>query len=191
MMKAERLDAISSHKAYSTSRLNSQNPLEQPRLDADAANFRLTIITSFLLGATMISLSLDVSIIRQSAATGLMGTIEWLLAVSIALMLFSTLIMLFMSYVTLVTMYLAPLTQNEKFRIIARVRNYVGLSSVLIITSFGSTFLVSLGLSSPWSWLLGGIGYGSGILWALLRGYYLAKFWGSRPQQPRADPTRA
>ncbi|TLX96686.1 MAG: hypothetical protein E6K96_05445 [Thaumarchaeota archaeon] len=139
--------------------------MEQPRLDADAANFRLTIITSFLLGATM--LSLDVSIIRQSAATGLMGTAEWLLAVSIALMLFSTLIMLFMSYVTLVTMYLAPFTQNEKFRMIARVRNYVGLSSVLIITSFGSTFLVSLGLSSPWSWLLGGIGYGSGILWAL------------------------
>ena len=183
MMKAERLDAISSDKAYSTSGLRSPNPLEQPRLDADAANFRLTIITSFLLGATMISLSLDVSIIRQSAATGLMGTTEWLLAVSIALMLFSTLIMLFMSYVTLVTMYLAPFTQNEKFRMIARVRNYVGLSSVLIITSFGSSFLVSLGLSSPWSWLLGGIGYGTGILWALLRGYYLAKFWGSRPQQ--------
>src|SRR2546427_2939078 len=53
------------------------NPLEPPRLDADAANFRLTIITSFLLGATMISLSLNVSIIRQSAATGLMGTTEW------------------------------------------------------------------------------------------------------------------
>ena len=155
-------------------------------MDPDAANFRLTIITSFLLGATMISLSLDVSIIRQSAATGLMGTAEWLLAVSIALMLFSTLIMLFMSYVTLVTMYLAPFAQDVKFRMIARVRNYVGLSSVLIITSFGSTFLVSLGLSSPWSWLLGGIGYGSGILWALLRGYYLARFWGSRPQQSQS-----
>jgi len=80
-------------------------------------------------------------------------------------------------------MYLAPFTQNEKFRMIARVRNHAGLSSVLIIASFGSTFLVSLGLSSPWSWLLGGIGYGSGILWALLRGYYPAKFWGSKPQQ--------
>src|SRR5437870_8420217 len=178
----ERMDATSSHKAYGTSGLRSPNPLEQPRLDADAANFRLTIITSFLLGATMISLSLDVSIIRQSAATGLMGTTEWLLAVSIALMLFSTLIMLFMSYVTLVTMYLAPFTQNEKFRMIARVRNYVGLSSVLLVISCGLCFLVLLGLSSLWSWLLGGIGYGSGILWALLRGYYLAKFWGSKPQ---------
>jgi len=176
------MDATSSHKAYGTSGPRSPNLLEQPRLDADAANFRLTIITSFLLGATMISLSLDVSIIRQSAATGLMGIAEWLLAVSIALMLFSTLIMLFMSYVTPVTMYLAPFTQNEKFRMIARVRNYVGPLSVLIITSLASTFLVSLGLSSPWSWLLGGIGYGSGILWALLRGYYLAKFWGSKPQ---------
>src|SRR2546427_11542859 len=91
-----------------------------------------------------------------------------------------------MSYVTLVTMYLAPFTQNEKFRRIARVRNYVGLSSVLIITSFGSSFLVSLGLFSPWSWLLGGIGYGSVILWALLRSYYLAKFWGCRPQQSQS-----
>jgi len=89
------------------------------------------------------------------------------LAVSVALMLFSTLIMLFMSYVTLVAMYLAPFTQNEKFRMIARVRNYVGLSSILIITSFGSTFLVSLGLSSPSSLLLGGIGYGSGICLAV------------------------
>ena len=57
MMKAERLDAISSDKAYSTSGLRSPNPLEQPRLDAEAANFRLKIITSFLLGATMTSLS--------------------------------------------------------------------------------------------------------------------------------------
>ncbi len=87
--------------------------MEQPRLDVDAANFRLTIITSFLLGAPMISLSLDVSIIRQSAATGLMGTPEWLLAVSIALMLFTTLIMLFMSYVILVTMYLTVFNQSE------------------------------------------------------------------------------
>ena len=107
------MDAISSHTAYSTSGLCSPNPLEQPRLDADAANFRLTIVTSLLLGAAMISLSLDVSVIRQSAASGLMGTTEWLLSVSIALVLFSMLIMLFMSYMTLVTMYLAPFTQSE------------------------------------------------------------------------------
>lgn len=160
--------------------------MEQQKIDFDAANFRLTIITSFLLGATMISLSLDVSTIRQSATSGVMGTAEWLLAVSIALMLFSTLILLFMSYVTLVTMYLDALTPGEKSRIITRVRNLVGLSSVLILTSFGSTFLVALGPSSPWSWLFGGIGYGSGISWALLRGYYLSRFWRSRSQQSQS-----
>jgi len=152
-------------------------------VDPDQANFRLTIITSFLLGATMISLSLDVSIIRQSAASAAMGTLEWLLALSIALMLFSSLIMLFMSYVILTTTYLAASALNDKLRRIAQVRNLVGLSSVLILTSFGSTFLVSLGLSSPWSWTLGGIGYGGGLLWALLRGYYLKRFWGSKQQR--------
>ena len=170
------------HNAYTITWLSLPILLEDPRLDADAANFRLTIITSFLLGATMISLSLDVSIIRQVAEAG-PSTIEWLLISSIPLMLFSTLVMLFGSYVILVTMYLAVLTQSEKLRRLARVRNLVGLSSVLILTSFGSTFLVSLGLSSPWSWLFGGIGYGSGILWALLRGYYLTRFWRSKQGQ--------
>jgi hypothetical protein len=151
----------------------------EPRLDLDAANFRLTIITSFLLGATMVSLSLDVSIIRQAAMAPTMGIVEWLLTVSIALMLFSTLIMLFLSYVTLVTMYLAIFTQDEKLRVVHRARNLVGAASILIVTSYGSTFLVSLGLTSPWSWLLGGIGYGSGLLWALLRGYTLSRFWRS------------
>jgi hypothetical protein len=133
----------------------------------------------------MISLSLDISIIKQSAATGIMGTTEWLLAVSIALTLFSSLIMLFMSYVILATMPLALFTLSEKLRKIAKVRFFLGLSSILILTSFGSTFLVSLGLSSPWSWVLGGIGYGSGILWALLRGYYLTKF--VNPKRPQSQ----
>ncbi len=160
--------------------------MEQPRLDIDSANFRVTIITSFLLGATMIDLSLNVSIIRQSVASGLMGTIEWLLAVSIALMLFAALIMLFMSYVILATMYLVPLTVNEKLMRVGWARTLLGISSILIPASFGSTFLVSLGLSSPWSWLLGGIGYGSGILWALLRGYYQIRF--VRPKKPTSQP---
>ena len=120
-------------------------------MDIDAASFRLTILTSFLLGATMITLSLNVSIIKQSLVSGLMGTTEWLLAVSIALMLFSTLIMLFMSYVILATIPLAFFTLSEKLGRIAKVRFFIGLASVLILTSFGSTFLVSLGLSSPWS----------------------------------------
>jgi hypothetical protein len=140
------------------------------------------MINSFLLAATIISLSLNVSIIKQSVATGLWGTTEWLLTVSIALLLFSSLIMLFMSYVILATMYLTPLMQSEKLARVSWARTLLGISSILIPMSFGSTFLVSLGLSSPWSWLLGGIGYGSGILWALLRGYYQIKF--VRPKKP-------
>ncbi len=159
--------------------------IDQPRIDVDSANFRTTIITSFLLGATMIDLSLNISIIKQSAASGLMGTGEWLLAVSVALMLFSILIMLFMCYVILATMYLAPLPLGEKVRRVGWARTLLGTSSFLILTSFGSTFLVAFGISSPWSWVFGGIGYGSGIVWAVLRGYYQIKFvrrWQPRPQ---------
>jgi hypothetical protein len=144
------------------------------------------MINSFLLAATIISLSLNVSIIKQSATTGLMGTAEWLLAVSIALFLFSSLIMLFMSYVILATMYLTPLTQSEKLERVGWARTLLGVASILIPTSFGSTFLVSLGRSSPWSWLLGGIGYGSGIFWALLRGYYQIKF-----VRPKKQPSQS
>ena len=157
--------------------------MEQPSSQIDAANFRLMIITSFLVAATMILLSLNVSIIKQSATAGHMGLIEWLLAGSIALMLLPSLIMLLMSAVILVAMYLAVYTQEEKVRIVARARTLLGLASVLIPTSFGSTFLVSLGLDSPGSWFFGGVGYGSGIFWAALRGYYLTRF--VHPKQRR------
>jgi len=155
---------------------------DQPKIDVDAANFRATIITSFLLGATMINLSLNVSIIKQSAAVGTMGTTEWLLAVSVALMLFATMIMLFLSYVILQTMYLAALPLDLKLRRVGWVRTLLGISSFFIPTSYGSTFLVSFGLSSQWSWVFGGIGYGSGIVWAALRGYYQLRV--VRPKQP-------
>ncbi|MBI3859083.1 MAG: hypothetical protein HY296_02425 [Thaumarchaeota archaeon] len=158
---------------------------DQPRIDVDAANFRATIITSFLLGATMINLSLNVSIVKQSLAAGLMGTTEWLLAVSAALMLFTTMIMLFFSYVILQTMYLAALPLGEKLRRVGWVRTLLGISSFLIPTSYGSTFLVSFGLSSPWSWVFGGIGYGSGIVWAVLRGYYQLKVVRPRSPEPQ------
>jgi hypothetical protein len=82
------------------------------------------MINSFLLAATIISLSLNVSIIKQSVATGLWGTTEWLLTVSIALLLFSSLIMLFMSYVILATMYLTPLTQSEKLARVGWIRQW-------------------------------------------------------------------
>jgi hypothetical protein len=124
----------------------------------------------------MILLSLNASIIKQSASAGALGVVEWLLALSVALMLFSAMIMLFMSYVILQTMYLVPFTSSEKLKRIGWARTLLGTASVLIPTSFGSTFLVSLGLSNPWSWVFGAVGYGSGIIWALLRGYYLRKF---------------
>src|SRR6267143_1064848 len=158
---------------------------DQPRIDVDSANFRTTIITSFILGATMVDLSLNISIIKQSAASGLLGTGEWLLAVSVALMLFSIMIMLFLSYVILATMYLVALPLAEKVRRVSWARTLLGTSSFLILTSFGSTLLVAFGLSSPWSWVFGAIGYGSGIVWAVLRGYYQIKFvrrWQERPQ---------
>jgi len=158
--------------------------LEQPRIDVEAASFRLTIVTSFLLGATMVTLSLNVPIIKQ-AVSGAPGIAEGLLSVSIALMLFATLVMLFLSYVILVTMPLTLFTMAEKLSRIASVRIFVGLASVLIMLSYGSSFLVSLGLGSPWAWLLGGIGYGSGILWATLRGYYLRGF--VNPKRPQSQ----
>jgi hypothetical protein len=83
----------------------------------------------------------------------------------------------------LVTMYLAVHTQDEKVKIVGRARTLLGLTSILIPTSFGSTFLVSLGLDSPGAWFFGGVGYGSGILWAVLRGYYLTRF--VHPKQRR------
>ena len=153
-----------------------QVSLEQPKLDVDAANFRLMIITSFLVGATMILLSSNISLIRASAASSSNGLGEDLLIVSIALLLFSSLIMLFMSSIILVTMYLGLFTFQEKLERIAKARTLLGLSSILIPASFGSMFLVSLGLSSPLSWVLGAIGYGAGIVQALLRKYYLGRY---------------
>jgi hypothetical protein len=165
--------------------------VERLRPDVDAANFRLMIITSFLVAATMILLSLNVSVIRQSALGGQMGTAEWLLAASIVLFLFPSLVMLLMASVVLVSMYLAVFSYEEKTRIVGRARTLLGLASILIPTSFGSTFLVSLGLSSPWTWLFGAIGYGSGVSWALFRGFYLTRFVhpGQRKaqQQPKAQ----
>jgi len=159
--------------------------VEQPRIDVNAATLRLMIITSFLAGSTTVLLTLNVNIIRQSVTAGQPGLAEWLLAASILLMLLASLIMMFMSSVMLGTMYLAPFTQAEQLRIVAKARSFLGLSSTLILTSFGSTFLVSFGLNSAGGWFLGSIGYGSGLFWALLRGYYLTKF--VHPRQPKSD----
>lgn len=150
--------------------------MEQPRPDVEAAAFRLTIITSFLLGATMVTLSLNISILKQTLAAGALDTTQWLLAVSVALMLFSTLVMLFVCYVILASMPLAMLAFEQRLRRVDFVRMLVGSAAFLIIASYGSTFLVSLGLTSPWSWGLAAIAYGSGVLWLIIRWYYLARF---------------
>src|SRR5262245_60201701 len=109
----------------------------------------MMIITSFLLGATMILLSLNVSILKQTASSGLMGPVEWVLGASIVLTLVSSLIMLFMSSLMLVTMDLGSFNYDEKLRVIARARTFLGLTSFLTLASFGSTFIVGLGASSP------------------------------------------
>ncbi len=150
--------------------------MEPARVDVDAANFRLMIITSFLVGATMILLSSNVSLIRQSILSESGGLAEQALILSIAFLLLSSLLMLFLCAIILVTMYVAPFTTEEKLSTIALARTLLGLSSILIPASFGSMFLVSLGLTSLLSWVLGAMGYASGVLQALLRGYYLKRF---------------
>src|SRR6266540_859455 len=104
--------------------------IERQRIDVDSANLRLMIITSFLVGATMILLSSNISLIRQSPTSGSAGLVEGLLIVSIALLLFSSLIMLFTSAIILVTMYLGLFTFEEKLGRIAMARTLLGLSSI-------------------------------------------------------------
>jgi len=164
---------------------------EQPKIDPEAATLRMMIISSFLVSSTMVLLALNVNIIRQSALAGQLDFTGWLIAASIPLMLLAILVMLFMSAVMLVTMYLVPMTLAEKLRVVGRARTFFGLSSILILTSFGSTFLVSFGLESPWSWSLGAMGYGSGLIWALLRGYYLAKVLRPKQAQRRDEPSHS
>ena len=150
--------------------------LEQPKLNLDAVALRLMIITSFLLGATMILLSLSVSTLKQSAAAGLMGQVEWILAVTIALTLIPSMMMLFTCSLYLVSMDLVPFSQVGKLGAISRVRKFLGLTSTLILASFGSIFLVSLGTSSIWSWVLGGIAYTGSLIWVFMRFYYFSRF---------------
>jgi len=75
-----------------------------------------------------------------------------------------------------VTMDLTIFSHEEKLGVIRRVRALLGVTSFLILASFGSTFILSLGLSSPEAWVLGAVGYGGAISWGAIRGYYLARF---------------
>ncbi len=60
--------------------------------------------------------------------------------------------------------------------IAGRERTLLGLASVLIPTSFGSIFLLNLGLHTLGFWLFGGVGYNSELFWTALRGYDLTRF---------------
>jgi hypothetical protein len=148
----------------------------------DMVGLRLMIITSFLLGATMILLSLSVSTISQSAALGSMGPLEWGLDVSIALTLIPSLITLSASGMMLVTMDLGPFVLAGKLRVVAQVRTFVALALTLILASFGSIFLASLGTESPWSWVFAAIGYAGSVAWLVVRGYYISRFVYSKKE---------
>ncbi len=59
------------------------------------------------------------------------------------------------------SMYLVTYPKLKKEALIAKSSTLLGLSSVLILGSLGSTFLVGLGPSTPGGWLFGSVGYGA------------------------------
>jgi hypothetical protein len=150
--------------------------LEPSRADAEAVAFRLTITNAFLLSATMITLSLNISLIKQAFVAGALGTPQWLLVVSTALMMFSALLLFFLNFVILVNTPLAQVGLDEVLRRIDTARLYVATSGFLLLASYGFLFLVTFGLSSPWSWVLSAIAYISAILFVVIRRSYLSKF---------------
>jgi hypothetical protein len=158
--------------------------LEQVRPNTDTVALRMMIITSFLLGATMLLLSLNVATIKQSSSGGPPGPADWALSIIVVSSLISSLIMLFMSALILVTMDLGTFTLADKLRAIARVRTFLGVTSFLILASFGSTFILSLGVESPVAWVLGAMGYGGAIFWGILRNYYMSRIAAPKRQEP-------
>lgn len=160
--------------------------MEPSRGDAEQVAFRLTLTNAFLLSATMITLSVNVSLIKQAFVAGVLGTSQWLLVVSIILMMFSALILLFMGFVILVNTPLARVDLHEVLRRIDMVRLFLAVSGFMLLASYGSVFLISFGLTSPWSWVLGGIAYASAVLFLILRSYYLSRFATRR--LPSATP---
>jgi hypothetical protein len=150
--------------------------LEHSRADAEAVAFRLTLTNAFLLSATMITLSLNTSLIKQAFVAGTLSTPQWLLVTSIILMMFSALILLFLCFVILVNTPLAKIDLDEVLRRIDTGRLYVATSAFMLLASYGSLFLISFGLSSARSWVLSAIAYGSAIVFVVLRRHYLSKF---------------
>jgi hypothetical protein len=150
--------------------------LEPSRADAEQVAFRLTLTNAFLLSATMITLSLNISLIKQAFVAGILGTPQWLLATLIVLMMFSALILFFLVFVILVNTPLAQVDLHEILRRLDNARLFIAVSAFMLLASYGFIFLISFGLSSPWSWVLSGIAYVGAIMFIVLRGYYLSKF---------------
>jgi hypothetical protein len=150
--------------------------LEPSRADAEAVAFRLTLTNAFLLSATMITLSLNISLIKQAFVAGALGTSQWLLVVSIVLMMFSALVLFFLNFVILVNTPLAQVGLDEVLRRIDMARLFVATSGSLLLASYGFLFLISFGLSSPWSWFLSAIAFVSAIVFVVVRHRFLSKF---------------
>ncbi len=124
----------------------------------------------------MITLSLNVSLIKQAFVAGTLGTAQWLLVTVIALMMFSALVLFFMGFVILVNTPLAQVDVHEVLRRIDTARLYLAVSAFFLLSSYGFVFLISFGLSSPWSWVLSGIAYSSAIIYIVFRSYHLRRF---------------
>ncbi len=124
----------------------------------------------------MITLSLNISLIKQAFVAGTLGTTQWLLAVSIVLMMFSALILFFMCFVILVNTPLAQVDIHEILRRLDTARAYIATSGFLLLASYGSVFLISFGLASGWTWAMSAIAYGAAVLFLVLRRRHLSKF---------------
>lgn len=124
----------------------------------------------------MITLSLNVSLIKQAFVAGVLGTSQWLLATSIVLMVFSAMLLLLLGFVILVNTPLAQVDLHEVLRRLDIGRLFLATSAFLLMASYGSVFLISFGLSSPWAWALGVIAYGGAVVFVVIRTYLLTKF---------------
>ncbi len=156
------------------------------RADAEAVAFRLTLTNAFLLSATMITLSLNVSLIKQAFVAGALGTSQWLLATIIILMMFSALVLFFLGFVILVNTPLAAAGLDELLRRVDTARLYLSVSAFMLLSSYGFVFLISFGIENHWSWILGSISFASAIIYAVFRKYHLARF--ATRALPTAEP---
>ncbi len=156
------------------------------RADAEAVAFRLTLTNAFLLSATMITLSLNISLIKQAFVAGTLGTSQWILAVVIVLMMFTALLLFFMGFVVLVNTPLAPIGLDELLRRLDTGRLYLGISAFMLLASYGFVFLIAFGISDPWSWVLSAIAYATALAYALFRRRHLTRF--ATRTLPKVEP---